>query len=478
MKQADRPSIKFDQGTLLLGGFSPKAIEKIFPNVPWLFDPRVGQYRTDANHFVDIAPRLALVAGEIENDVHRWQKIAWSKNNLPEMRPQQADAIVKLTENHFRGLVVMPTGTGKTVVALEAARRLSISTLFVAPIRDLMYQWHRRIQELLGYDAGIIGDNTFDVRPISVTTYDSAAIHMTSLGNRFGLLVFDECHHLPGDFYRDAALMSAAPHRIGLTATPYRSDGKHESLTHLIGKLVYELKISEAAGNILADYRIVRIPVALSPSEQLRYDQLSEQIRAYVYERRQNDSQFTWEKLCQESNLDASARNVMKAYRQKFAIENRAEEKLRVLEDIFRLHAGEPTLVFVGSNAMAREISLRFLIPSLLSHCGKKERLEILSGFEKGAYPVLVANQILDEGVDLPDAKVAVVIGGSSSTRQAKQRLGRILRKSPFGGAVLYEVVLSETSENNRSRARRRSDAYRGNKLVSKSEDPLDTEPQ
>jgi superfamily II DNA or RNA helicase len=150
----------------------------------------------------------------------------------------------------------------------------------------------------------------------------------------------------------------------------------------------------------------------------------------------------------------------MKAFRHKQAIENRAEEKLRVLEDLFRLHVGEPTIVFVGSNAMARQVSLRFLVPCLLSHCGKTERMEILTGFESGAYPVIVANQILDEGVDLPDAKVAIVIGGSSSTRQAKQRLGRILRKSPHGSAILYEVVLSETNENKRSLARRRSDAF------------------
>jgi superfamily II DNA or RNA helicase len=324
-----------------------------------------------------------------------------------------------------------------------------------------MYQWQRRIQEHLGYDAGVIGDNTFNVRPVSVTTYDSAAIHMTTLGNQFGLIVYDECHHLPGDFYRESAIMSAAPFRLGLTATPGRSDGRHADLDSLIGKTVYELNVSQATGDILANYRVIRVPVALSSAEQARYDQLSQQIQQYVYHRRQDDSQFQWQELCRESNLDPQARAILKAFRQKQSIENRAEEKLRVLEDLFQLHVGEPTIVFVGSNAMARDVSIRFLVPCLLSHCGKKERQAILSGFEAGSYPVLVANQILDEGVDLPDAKVAIVIGGGSSTRQAKQRLGRILRKSPFGGAVLYEVVLSDTSENERSRARRRSDAFR-----------------
>ena len=103
------------------------------------------------------------------------------------------------------------------------------------PVRDLMYQWHRRIWHGLGCDAGIIGDNLFRVEPVSVTTYDSAWIHMERLGAKFALIVFDECHHLPGEVRRDAARMSAAPLRLGLTATPERADGRHadEIMAHV-----------------------------------------------------------------------------------------------------------------------------------------------------------------------------------------------------------------------------------------------------
>jgi superfamily II DNA or RNA helicase len=111
---------------------------------------------------------------------------------------------------------------------------------------------------------------------------------------------------------------------------------------------------------------------------------------------------------------------------------------------------------------MAREVSRRFLLPCLLNHCGKKERLEVLRGLEDGVYPALVANQVLDEGVDLPAAKVAIVVGGKASSRQAKQRLGRILRKSGHERATLYEVVTANTNEERRSRRRRASDAYQG----------------
>jgi superfamily II DNA or RNA helicase len=256
--------------------------------------------------------------------------------------------------------------------------------------------------------------------------------------------------------------MSAAPRRLGLTATPERSDGRHADLPELIGATVYEMPIAEARGRTLADYEVVRIPVHLSVEEQARYDELSRHVRRYLAEQREVDPKVTWKDLCIRQGNTAESRRAMRAYFAKKSIEDRAEEKLRVLEDLFRLHTPGPALVFAGSNAMARDVSRRFLIPCLLNHCGKKERIEILQGLEQGVYPAMVANQVLDEGVDLPEVKVAVVIGGTASSRQAKQRLGRILRKSGNARAVLYEIVCADTNEERRSRRRHDSDAYTG----------------
>jgi superfamily II DNA or RNA helicase len=325
-----------------------------------------------------------------------------------------------------------------------------------------MYQWHRRIKDGLGYDAGIIGDGIFRPEPVCVTTYDSACIHMDKLGDKFGLIVFDECHHLPGPLRRDAARMSAAPWRLGLTATLERADGKHTDLDDLIGPPVYNLPLASVRGSMLADYDVVRIPVHLSEEEQALYDRLSRQVRRYLWKRRQADPAYSWETWRVDACRDAEAHRALRAFSKKRAIEDRAAEKLRVLEDLFKLHAGSACLVFTGSNAMARDVSRRFLIPCLLSHCKKKERLEVLRGFGDGTYPALVANRVLDEGVDLPEVKVAVVIGGGASTRQAKQRLGRVLRRAGNARAVLYEVVCVDTNEERRSRKRRDSDAYAG----------------
>jgi len=458
---ANPPKLSFSGGTLILQGMPHEEVARTFGAIAWVWDRRVGAWRCDAMEYVAIWPRLSGDVRRVEDEVADWRPIRWPKVEIHRLRPEQQAAVTAWTGAR-RGCIVMPTGTGKTEVALQVMAQAAVSTLVVAPVRDLMYQWHRRILEGLGYDAGIVGDNVYCVKPVSVTTYDSACIHMDKLGNRFGLIVFDECHHLPGPIRRDAARMSAAVMRMGLTATPERSDGRHVDLDRLIGPTVYELPISQAKGQTLADYEVVRIPVHLSAEERARYDQLSREVRSYLVERRKTDPKFTWEDLCSETGKTPQARRAMKAYFAKKSIEDRAGEKLRVLEDIFRLHAGESCIIFAGSNAMARDVSRRFLIPCLLNHCGKKERLDILRGLEDGSYPALVANRVLDEGVDLPQVNLAVVIGGTASSRQAKQRLGRILRKSGTAKATLYEVVCTATKEEHRSRRRRASDAYEG----------------
>lgn len=455
------PTLRFAGGTLVLQDLPACVVRRVFSGLNWQWDERIAGWRIDAIEYPAVRRAIHVRRLRCDDTVGNWCKIGWPRPDLRVLRREQQDA-VDAWRNGRRGVLVMPTGTGKTEVALSIIRDLRVSTLVVAPVRDLMYQWHRRIAERLGYDAGIVGDNLFRVLPVSVTTYDSAYLHMDRLGDRFGLLVFDECHHLPGDMRRDAARMSAAPWRLGLTATPERADGRHADYDRLIGPVVYELPLAAVRGKTLADYDIVRIPVFLGRAERARYDALARYVRRYMYVRRKSQPGFSWADLCADAGKSPEARRALKAYRAKMAIEDRAEEKLRVLEDLFRLHAGSRTIVFAGSNAMAREVSRRFLIPCLLSHCGKKERLEVLRGVEEGTYPALVANQILDEGVDLPAAKVAVVLGGKASTRQAMQRLGRVLRKAGHERATLYEVVCSGTNEENRSRKRRRNDAYQG----------------
>jgi len=461
-RDSDRQvSLSFDQGTLLLKGPTHSRLPEPDGSCIWRWDTRVEAWRCDAIYYSAISKILFDRFGEcFFNEVMKPEAISFPKVNLPKLRSEQTEALTAWRQADCRGQIIMPTGTGKTEVALAAMVQAKTATLVVAPVRDLMYQWHRRILQAFDYDGGIVGDGLSNIKPITVTTYDSAYIHMAKMGAGFGLLIFDEEHHLPGKCRREAAILSTAAMRLGLTATPQRSDGLHKDLDWLIGPVVYDMPFKHAKGSTLADFDVVRIPVALNDSEQATYDQCSQVIRYFIMSRRKEQPGYTWQDLCKESGKDPQARNAQKTYYLKQSIENRAAEKLRVLEDIFRLHKGQQILVFAGSNVMAIEVSQRFLVPTILSHTRKRERLAVLGGFAKGEFEVLVANRVLDEGIDVPEAKVAVVIGGQGSTRQAKQRLGRVLRKSGNARATLYEVICENTKEVQRSRKRRRSDAY------------------
>jgi superfamily II DNA or RNA helicase len=467
-----RTSLRFDRGTLVLQGLSGSAIDGGLASNICTWDSRISAWRADAMHYISIRNYLRSQIGPaLQDNIRPPARVSWPAIDLPILRAEQRNALAAWQSSGHRGLIVMPTGTGKTEVALAAMAGARISTLIVAPVRDLMHQWHRRILRGLGYDAGIVGDSILNIQPVTVTTYDSAYARMPEIGDRFGLVIFDEAHHLPGRCYRDAALFCTAPMRLGLTATPERSDGRHCDFETLIGPTVYRQDIGDAKGKSLADYDVIRIPVKLDDEEQYKYDCASNAVRSFLIKRTQELKsaagdgaavKYGWQDLCAESGSDPAARAAQNAYYLKKSIEDRASEKLRVLEDLFRLHAGERVIVFAGSNAMAIDVSRRFLIPTLLSHSRKKERREVLEGFAGDRFPALVANQVLDEGVDVPAAKVAIIIGGMASTRQAKQRLGRILRRSGNARATLYEIVCAGTNDEERSRKRRRSDAYKG----------------
>src|SRR5262249_45380802 len=150
------------------------------------------------------------------------------------------------------------------------------------PTIDLLNQWYAELVLAFGEPVGLLGGGYSELQPLTVTTYDSAYIHLERWGNRYGLLVFDECHHLPGPTYAMSAIGSIAPFRLGLTATPGRADGQEVLLGELIGPTVYRREIRQLAGDFLAEYRVERLTVNLAPAEQERYLRAREHFRGFV----------------------------------------------------------------------------------------------------------------------------------------------------------------------------------------------------
>ena len=424
----------------------------------WRWNSSFGRWSSYASGYVAFRDAIHGQEQRFADRVAGWPKVALEAVSAVVLRPYQREAIEHWERFGRRGLVVLPTGMGKTEIALEIMRRTKAPTLVVAPVKDLMHQWHRRIVKAAGYDAGVIGDRERNVRDISVTTYASACLHMEEFGDRFELIIFDECHHLTGSLRIDAARMSAAPYRLGLTATPRGTKQGNADSNVLIGPVCYKQKRSEVRGKHIANYATAVLSIELTGEERQRYGELGNVVREYIVMRRQEDPRWEWRFIHSEGRSDPAAREAYKAWHTRKAIEDRAVGKLDTLEELLQLHPNDPTLIFVAANRMALDISRRFLIPCLTSEFGKEERSELLDGFEKGRYRALVANRVLNEGVDLVSAKVAIVVGGSGSIIEQTQRFGRVLRKRGDERAVLYELVCADTGEVDRSRRRRSHD--------------------
>jgi superfamily II DNA or RNA helicase len=452
------PTLRFAQGTLELEGIEPS-----FELAPgWLWDERSACHRAPARLYADLIRTLVRAGVELDDQARSYQALESGLLVHREPRPFQAEALAAWRSARGRGLVILPTGAGKSHVALLAIDDRRRSALVVAPTLDLVRQWYDLLRASFGCEVGVVGGGEHSVRPLTVTTYDSAYLHMEQLGARFGLIVFDECHHLPGATYRLSAELCLAPFRLGLSATPERADGRDSELCELIGPVVYRKDILELSGRYLADYEVERIGVELAPDERAEYE--AERAIYLGFLRAQGiriGSASGWNDFVVRSSRSVEGRRAMRAYRRQREIAFASRGKLAYAELLLERHGADRVLLFTEDNRTAYELSRRLLIPAITHQTRIKERSEILEWFSSGEYGAVVTSKVLNEGVDVPEANVAIVISGSGSVREHVQRLGRILRRRAGKHALLYELVSRDTGEAGTSDRRREHEAYR-----------------
>lgn len=451
--------LAFEGGTLVLSGSTSETLLTL-PGVR--HDPRSGAYRAEARCYRAIVEHIRERGIPYEDKAREYQPVEWPIRARREPFPHQTEALETWWKHGARGVVVLPTGTGKTYMAILAIERAGRPTLVVTPTIDLLNQWYGELSDAFEGQIGLLGGGYYDLQPLTVTTYDSAYIHLERWGNRFGLLVFDECHHLPGPTYMASAIGSLAPFRLGLTATPERADGQEMLLPELIGPLVYRREIKQLAGEYLAEYRTVRRYVELSPEEQARYDRAREEYRRFVDEKGISmGGPQGWQRFLRETCRSQEGRAAFQAYREQKRLALAAPAKLRLLETLLEEHRRDRVLIFTYDNATVYLIARRYLVPAITHQTKTKERRLILQRFHSGEYPIVVTSQVLNEGVDIPAANVGIILSGTGSVREHVQRLGRLLRKQAEKQALLYEVVTRGTAEEFTSERRRQHHAYR-----------------
>lgn len=449
-------TLRFDRGTLLLEGFPEEEVPEGF-----VFDRRVKMWRAPADRYREVAMALHRAKVEWTDEARGFDKLQRHRRSTRTPRSYQAEAVTAWRQHGRRGVVVLPTGAGKSFVAELCIADADRYALVVAPTLDLVSQWYEGLRQVFGEPVGIVGGGLHEVHPITVTTYDSAYLHMERFGHRFGLVVFDEVHHLPGPSVSQAAVCSLAPFRLGLTATLEREDGQHTMLERLVGPVVYQRGITELSGLYLADYTIEHIEVPLTEEEGLAYAEARETYEIFVRSRGiRTGSRGGWQHFLREAARSREGRAAFAAWRESRRLVHASEAKLAVLSELLRRHADGRALIFTSDNATVYDISRRLLVPAITHKTPMAERKALLSAFADGDIRVLATSRVLNEGVDLPSADVAIVLSGTSTVREHVQRLGRILRKKEGKQAVLYELVAAGTVELRASERRRQHEAY------------------
>ena len=460
---SDRPLIRFELGTVVLE--NGDAYGQQISSLKW--DARTLQWRAPAFYYRNIVLFFHNAGIPLADKARLYAKVETNLTKQVVPREHQQLALNAWIKADKIGVVSLPTGAGKTFLAVLAIQKTQRPTLIIVPTIDLLLQWQTVLRSHFAMPIGGLGGGMHDLKEITVSTYDSATLFIESIGNKFGLLIFDECHHLPAPQYQKIALASIAPFRLGLSATVQRSDGKEDVIYQLVGNMVYEGYIHQMAQDVLAPYNVVNIQVPLTDEEHTEY-QTARQI--YVNFIRKNSiamgSPTGWQEFVYKSVKSADGRNAMIAYQKQKKLAQGAEGKLIEIWRLLSYHSRDRVIIFTNDNDLAYRIGCEFILPVLTHKTKTKERKRFLEAFREGDLRVLVTSKVLNEGVDVPEANVGIVVSGSGAVREHVQRLGRILRHKPEKKAILYEIVSKDTAEYFVNQRRRQHYAYQGSNKV------------
>jgi RNA polymerase primary sigma factor len=384
--------------------------------------------------------------------------------------PWQQEALKAWHSNARRGVVEAVTGSGKTRVGIAAAFeavRQGIKVLILVPTAELQRQWLVSLRrDLPAARRGALGDgraDSLDDVDILVAIVHSASNRETLRSHKAGLIIADECHRYAAPLFT-GALQEGYAWRLGLTATFERADGEHENLlTPYFGGVIYNLWYDRALKDqVIAPFDIALVGVDLTPSEQNDYDEFStvmveaaRNLETYAGIPRRPFPQFITAVAALAASDSPSreatiARRYMRAMSSRLTLLAEAKTKYLALAALKETVDGSRgTLVFTQTQESARRAqelytSLGSTASAVFSGMAKDDRRQGLEDFRTGASQVLTAPRLLDEGIDVPEADLGIIVAANRSQRQMVQRLGRVIRKKTDGRPGRLVVLYSK----------------------------------
>jgi superfamily II DNA or RNA helicase len=446
----------FDRGTLVLHGNPADAGS--LPGVLW--DPRIKAWRAPACYYAMLCQEISRRYPGFHNEA-RPKLIDAPPIPFPELRPYQSAAVASWEFADKRGIIALPTGSGKTRTAIAAISKTHLRTLCLVPTRALMGQWVKILSDATLGSIGEYGDGRRVEQPITVATFASALRNMETLGNRFDLLVIDEVHHFGGGAGDEILEMSTAAARLGLSATPPEDEVRRSRLHALIGPEVYRASVEELAGRYLASFQLITISIGLTPLESQAYKTEMSIFRPVCRAFFDAAPGASWSDFVISAGRSDAGRRALAAWRRSHSIVRYNAEKRRIVNDLLLQHYNSRTLIFAADNDTAYSVAREHIVQPITCDIGKKERARALQRFSTGELRILVSARVLNEGIDVPAADVAIIVGGSQGSREYIQRVGRVLRPSEGKKAIIYDLVTRDTFEVRRADEHRRALASR-----------------
>jgi DNA excision repair protein ERCC-3 len=339
-----------------------------------------------------------------------------------DLRDYQHEWVNRFVEKQS-GILVGPPGSGKTVATMGIMSAIEGETLVLVPSRELAAQWRETILEHTSLTDAQVGEyhgGRKEIRPVTIATYQTAGMdrHRHLFDDRkWGLIVYDEVHHISAPVFRRTADLQAKA-RLGLSATPVREDDKQKDIYTLIGPPI------GTNWSALFDAGYVA-----EPEIEIRLVPWADEEAAAAYD-------------------DAVGHEKRAA-----AAENPA--KIREIEAIQRDHHGAKTLVFVEYIDQGDAIAEALGVPFVSGEMPHARRRKLFDEFRHGPRDTLVVSRVGDEGIDLPGAEIAIAASGlGGSRRQGSQRAGRTMR--PVGKARMYVLATRASKEEEFARSRTR----------------------
>lgn len=358
------------------------------------------------------------------------------------LREWQTEALNAWIQNQCRGIVIAPTGTGKSYVGLAAIRELGYPSLIIVPTERLLKTWDKRIRKIIRVPPSPYYGKEKRLGWVTISIYNTMARNLWLL-KHFKLVVLDEIHHSAARTWIKIVESLDGQPVLGLTATIERLDNGHLKILKKI-PIVYNFSLSEAMNtHQIAECEVIEkiVPLTMAEySEYVKIDQMLRRLRAQAMHG------------LESRNLDLEARFYSLIQRRK-AILAEAVLKLPKLLEIVQRHLDERILVFsesIRSIEEAKKYLIKHGIPCETYHSKKteNERDRIFQAWGNG-YKVLLACRALDEGIDVPEAKIGIILATGQTKRQLIQRLGRLLRPNKNKKAKIYVISARATIEEN-----------------------------